>query len=215
MINDPVPFPAGVVGSMPRSQFVRDLLDPDRTPEDPSEFSARMDASVDYVLALQEAAGLDVVSDGEYRRRSYIGIIADVADGFVRERKEGLWWHTVVAPVVAKRTGLAAAEAEYLRARTQKAIKVCLPSPYLLGQRMWHRERSRDAYPTREAFMQALVTGPSGRTAAAPGRGRRYSPVRRSASLSVRGSPRSRKIRRPRTGDGPLRGSHEPDCGWR
>ncbi len=157
MVNEHVPFPAGVVGSMPRSQFVRDLLDPHSAPEDPSEFSARMDASVDYVLALQEAAGLDVVSDGEYRRRSYIGIIADVADGFVRERKEGLWWHTVVAPVVAKRTGLAAAEAAYLRARTQKAIKVALPSPYLLGQRMWHRDRSRDAYPTREAFMRALV----------------------------------------------------------
>ena len=157
MFDSPVLFPAGVVGSMPRSQFVRDLLDPDKAPGDPQEISARMDASVDYVLALQEAAGLDVVSDGEYRRRSYIGIIADVADGFVRERKEGLWWHTVVTPVVAKRKGLAAAEARYLRARTRKAIKVCLPSPYLLGQRMWHPERSRGAYPTREAFMRALV----------------------------------------------------------
>jgi 5-methyltetrahydropteroyltriglutamate--homocysteine methyltransferase len=157
MVGNPVLFPAGVVGSMPRSQFVRDLLDPDKAPDDPSEYSERMDASVDYVLALQEAAGLDVVSDGEYRRRSYIGIIADVADGFVRERKEGLWWHTVVEPVEVKTRGLAAAEAKYLRARTRKAIKVCLPSPYLLGQRMWHPERSRNAYPTREAFMRALV----------------------------------------------------------
>ena len=150
-------FPAGVVGSMPRSQFVRDLLDPGKAPDDPDEFSVRMDAAVDYVLALQEAAGLDVVSDGEYRRRSYIGIIADVADGFVLERKEGLWWHTVVEPVEAKRTGLAAAEAKYLKARTRKAVKVCLPSPYLLGQRMWHPRRSLDAYSTREAFMRALV----------------------------------------------------------
>ena len=157
MNSNRVLFPAGVVGSMPRSQFVRDLLDPGKAPEDPDEFSVRMDAAVDYVLALQEAAGLDIVSDGEYRRRSYIGIIADVADGFVRERKEGLWWHTVVEPVEAKRTGLAAAEAKYLKARTGKAIKVCLPSPYLLGQRMWHPQRSSDAYPTREAFMRALV----------------------------------------------------------
>ena len=33
MVNEHVPFPAGVVGSMPRSQFVRDLLDPDRAPD--------------------------------------------------------------------------------------------------------------------------------------------------------------------------------------
>ena len=75
-------FPASVVGSMPRSQFVRDLLDPDKTPEDPAVFEKRMNAAVDYIVSLQEAAGLDVISDGEYRRRSYIGIIADVADGF-------------------------------------------------------------------------------------------------------------------------------------
>ena len=31
------------------------------------------------------------------------------------------------------------------------------PRPYLLGQRMWDPERSRAAYPTREAFMRALV----------------------------------------------------------
>jgi 5-methyltetrahydropteroyltriglutamate--homocysteine methyltransferase len=151
------PFLTGVVGSMPRSQFVRDLLDPDRMPKDPSVSARRMDAAVDYILALQESAGLDIVSDGEYRRRSYIGIIADVADGFELERKDGLWWHTVVAPLEVVRPGLAAEEAKYLRTRTDRRIKVCLPSPYLLGQRMWDAERSRAAYPTREDFMQALV----------------------------------------------------------
>jgi 5-methyltetrahydropteroyltriglutamate--homocysteine methyltransferase len=34
---------------------------------------------------------------------------------------------------------------------------VALPSPYLLAQRMWDPVRSRDAYPSREAFMRALV----------------------------------------------------------
>ena len=157
MSGDDLLFPTGVVGSMPRSQFVRDLLDPEKVRSDSAEFSKRMNAAVDYILALQEAAGLDVVSDGEYRRRSYIGIIADVADGFALERKDGVWWHTVVAPMEVKRAGLAAEEARYLRARTDRKVKVCLPSPYLLGQRMWDPERSRGAYPTREAFMEALV----------------------------------------------------------
>lgn len=150
-------FPAGVVGSMPRSQFVRDLLDPERTPSDARDFEKRMNAAVDYILAVQESAGLDIVSDGEYRRRSYIGIIADVCDGFRLERKDGVWWHTVVKPLDYVRPGLAAKEALYLRERTDRLVKVALPSPYLLGQRMWNETDSASAYPTREAFMEALV----------------------------------------------------------
>ncbi len=157
-MSRPIPlFPASVVGSMPRSQYVRDLLDPDKRPEDPSVFDKRMNAAVDYIVSLQEAAGLDVISDGEYRRRSYIGIIADVADGFLLERKDGLWWHTVVDRLEHAKPGLAAAEAAYLRSQTDRSIKVCLPSPYLLAQRMWDPDRSASAYPTRVDFMDALV----------------------------------------------------------
>jgi 5-methyltetrahydropteroyltriglutamate--homocysteine methyltransferase len=148
------PFAASVVGSMPRPQVVRDLLrradgDPDRP--------AHLDAAVAYVIAMQEAAGLDVVSDGEWRRLSYIGVIADVMSGFARETRGGLSWHTVVEPMAPKRPGLLGEEARFLVARTRRATKVALPSPYLLGQRMWDPERSRAAYPTREAFMRALV----------------------------------------------------------
>jgi 5-methyltetrahydropteroyltriglutamate--homocysteine methyltransferase len=139
---------------MPRSAFVRDLLalpagDPDR--------DGRMDAAVAYVIALQEAAGLDVISDGEWRRLSYIGIIADIMHGFARETRDGLSWHTVVEPLRPKRPGLTGDEARFLVDHTACATKVALPSPYLLAQRMWDPERSREAYPTRAAFMRALV----------------------------------------------------------
>jgi 5-methyltetrahydropteroyltriglutamate--homocysteine methyltransferase len=142
---------------MPRPQFVRDLLDPQRAPHRAADLDKRLNAAVDFIVALQEHAGLDVISDGEYRRRSYIGIIADVCDGFVLERRQGVWWHTVVEPLRPVRPGLAAAEARYLRRRTDRRIKVALPSPYLLGGRMWDERRSRDAYATREEFMRALV----------------------------------------------------------
>jgi 5-methyltetrahydropteroyltriglutamate--homocysteine methyltransferase len=150
-------FSASVVGSMPRPQFVRDLLDPERAPHDARELEKRLDSAVDFIVALQEQAGLDVVTDGEYRRRSYIGIIADVCEGFVLERRDGLWWHTLVSPLSVARPGQAAAEARYLRTRTDRRVKVALPSPYLLGTRMWDDQRSRGAYPAREAFMEALV----------------------------------------------------------
>ena len=147
-------FPTSVVGSMPRPAFVRDLLD--RPEGDPARQRA-MDAAVAYVIALQEAAGIDVVSDGEWRRRSYIGVIAEIMHGFARETRDGLSWHTVVEPMRPRRPGLLGEEARFLAGHTSRGTKVALPSPYLLAQRMWDPERSRDAYPTREAFMRALV----------------------------------------------------------
>ncbi|MCW5748185.1 MAG: 5-methyltetrahydropteroyltriglutamate--homocysteine methyltransferase, partial [Alphaproteobacteria bacterium] len=60
-------FPAAVVGSLPRPAFVLDRL------ERPAG-GAAMDAAVRYAVAMQEQACLDVVTDGEWRRRSYIGV---------------------------------------------------------------------------------------------------------------------------------------------
>ncbi len=36
-----------------------------------------------------EAAGVDLVSDGEWRRFSYVAVISDVAKGFTRDRSGG------------------------------------------------------------------------------------------------------------------------------
>ncbi len=151
-------FPTSVVGSMPRSQFVRDLLAPSRQADmSETELKRRIDAAVAYIISLQEQAGVDIISDGEWRRLSYIGIIADIMDGFERKLVDGLYWHTVIEPLSPNSPGLVAREAEFLKSRTNRKVKVALPSPYLLGQRMWDPERSRDAYPTRRAFMEALV----------------------------------------------------------
>ena len=68
---------------MPRPLFVRDLLRPEtRQALGAEEFARRLDVAVAYVVAMQEAAGLDIISDGEWRRLSYIGVIADICDGF-------------------------------------------------------------------------------------------------------------------------------------
>ena len=102
-----------------------------------------------YIIALQEAAGIDIISDGEWRRRSYIGVIADIASGFELSMQEGMHWTTAVDKIRLKQPGVIAAEAAFLQQHTERLTKVCLPSPYLLGQRMWDPEKSRDAYPTR------------------------------------------------------------------
>src|SRR5438874_878596 len=151
-------FPTTVVGSMPRPQFVRDLLRPEtRQRLGDAEFTRRLDAAVAFVVAMQESAGIDIISDGEWRRLSYIGVIADLCDGFEVGYHGEQPWTTVAARIAPRARGLVAREAAFVREHTRCEPKVALPSPYLLGQRMWDPEKSARAYSTREAFMWDLV----------------------------------------------------------
>ena len=151
-------FPTSVVGSMPRPDFVQDLFLLGNK-ESPNKLDKHnnLDAAVRYIIALQEASGIDIISDGEWRRRSYIGVIADIANGFELSMHNGKHWTTVVDKLEIKQEGVIAEEAKFLVQNTNCNTKVCLPSPYLLGQRMWDQEKSKNAYPTRESFMYDLV----------------------------------------------------------
>ena len=68
MANRPL-FPASIIGSMPRPAFVKDLISDDST-LDGDQYERLMDMAIQAVVAMQEAAGLDVISDGEWRRKS-------------------------------------------------------------------------------------------------------------------------------------------------
>ena len=74
-------FPTSVVGSLPRPAFVLDLIN-DRPPLPPERYEHEMQTAVRYAVAMQEHAGLDVITDGEWWRKSYIGVIAELAHGF-------------------------------------------------------------------------------------------------------------------------------------
>ena len=150
-------FPTSVIGSMPRPSFVRELIaDATRPPE---QYDRLMRRAVGYVVALQESAGLDVLSDGEWWRKSYIGIIAELAHGFRLSRNpaDGRPWTIAVDRLVPKSPGFIAREVKYLRQITDRRIKATLPSPALLGERMWDPQASSKAYPTREAFVRDCV----------------------------------------------------------
>lgn len=157
----PLPlFPTAVIGSMPRPQYVKDLLAARTQSEhgSNSDLEQRTDDAVRFVVGLQEQAGVDIVSDGEWRRETYVDIIAEILNGFSWVDRELFGYHQVVTQRVSvNRPGVAADEARFLRQCSDRHIKVALPSPYLIGQRMWEPDHSRDAYPTREAFCEALV----------------------------------------------------------
>ncbi len=149
-------FPASVVGSMPRPDFVRDLLTGEL---DDDETRSAMDAAVRYIVALQERAGLDVITDGEWRRKSYIGVIAEMASGFELSRhpEDGRPMTFVVDRLASKKPGFIADEIRFLRGLTTRKIKATLPAPALLGERLWSAERSAKAYPSRSDFVRDCV----------------------------------------------------------
>jgi 5-methyltetrahydropteroyltriglutamate--homocysteine methyltransferase len=63
----------------------------------------------------------------------------------------------VTEPINVTRPGLLAEEARFLIGATDRATKVCVPGPYILGVRFWDPELSVKAYPTRESFVEAMV----------------------------------------------------------
>jgi 5-methyltetrahydropteroyltriglutamate--homocysteine methyltransferase len=151
-----------VVGSLPRPQWVRDVIDDRRDRRlTPAEADALLDAAVPSAVRMQERAGLDVVSDGEWRRESYVKVFSEHVDGFapgqVRTRIPGAPPDMEVVAPLAQREPIAAGEARFLRTLRDGAIIVALPSPYILAWRTWSPERSRSAYATREEFMDACI----------------------------------------------------------
>ena len=151
-------FPTSVIGSLPRPKFVRDLI-ADDCPLDDSEYERLMGGAIRAAVALQETAGLDVVTDGEWWRKSYIGVIAELAHGFELSTNpaDGRPWTIVVDKLAPKQPGFIAREVAFLRQLTNRDLKATLPAPALLGERMWDPVKSARAYPKREDFVRDCV----------------------------------------------------------
>ncbi|MGE3315509.1 MAG: hypothetical protein AB7O26_10370 [Planctomycetaceae bacterium] len=151
-------FPTSIIGSLPRPKFVKDLI-ADDSPIQGEEYRKLMGDAIRAAVAMQETAGLDVISDGEWWRKSYIGVIAELAHGFELSRNpaDGRPWTIVVDKLSPKQPGFIAKEVAFLRTLTDRKLKATLPAPALLGERMWDPVKSAKAYPKREDFVRDCV----------------------------------------------------------
>ena len=132
------------------------------------ELGGAEDRAVDWALALQEEAGLEVVTDGEMRRLSFQSQLPAAVDGFAAWDLDAfLWgdWHSddlgdlsVARPPIAvveklrPRRFLSVGELAYAAGRTDRILKVTLPSPSLFAN-FWDPERSTGAYSRLEDFL--------------------------------------------------------------
>ena len=180
-MKNPIQFPVTVVGSLPRSRAVsRALRNRQKGRLTEAEFNAIADEAVLESLKLQEAAGVDIVSDGEQRRDNFYSFITECIDGiqlmtlaqmldYVEDKAafEGLLnaldvpafalKNPVVAGKLERTTPLVLNDYLFLKQHTTKPIKMTLPGPYLLTRSMWVKRLSYDFYPDKESLGDAVV----------------------------------------------------------
>src|SRR5947207_3239537 len=97
-------FPSTVVGSMPRPQYVKDLLAAgSRTGAHDAGWQRRMNDAVRFSIGMQEQAGIDIVSDGEWRRETYVDVIGEIVNGFSWVKRDVFAYHQVVTQKMTPR----------------------------------------------------------------------------------------------------------------
>jgi Methionine synthase II (cobalamin-independent) len=138
----------------------------------PGAFKRVEDDAVDDALTLQDEAGLDVVTDGEMRRLSFQSQLTAAVDGFGDWNLDAFLWGdwqsgelgelrverpplTVTGRLRRKRS-LATEEFTYMRGRTDRVVKVTLPSPSLFAN-FWDPDRSTSAYRNLEEFLEDVA----------------------------------------------------------
>ncbi len=158
-----------VVGSLLRPGYLlaaRDQLE--RGELSAPAFKAIEDRAADEAIALQEAAGLEVVTDGEMRRYAFYGHLIEAVEGFDRfggwsitfRDAEGHTAPPLRRPVVVEklkwRRQMSVEEFTYLRGRTTRQVKVTLLSAQQAAA-YYDPDKSKGAYATRDAYLADLV----------------------------------------------------------
>jgi 5-methyltetrahydropteroyltriglutamate--homocysteine methyltransferase len=167
-------FRAEVIGSMLRPSYLKEArADFEQGSLAAHEFKRLEDRAVDQVIAMQEGAGVDVVTDGEMRRFLFMGPITETVEGIEPvEHDSAMPWSTpegdiewasplAVTSKLRKRHSMVTEEYSYARARARLPLKVTVPSPLVLYG-MWSPRHSTGAYRDPfEMFADAAEVGRS------------------------------------------------------
>lgn len=139
-----------------------------------AELKRTEDRAVDDAVAVQEDAGLPVVTDGEMRRASFQAQMTAAVEGFGDPGLDAFLWgrwkgddgvgdRTVERPEglavrgrLRRDRSLSGEEFVYLRSATSKLPKVTLPSP-LLFINFWDPDDPPEPYPDVDAFLDDVA----------------------------------------------------------
>src|SRR5260370_38288540 len=127
-------FPPTVIGSLPRPAWLLDVLQDYLSGRIARpEWNRACDQAVPFAVALQETAGIDVLTDGEWRREGYFQVFYERVQGFQADLIQGRTrkWPAAVAPL-RRQEPIVADGVAFLRQQTTRPIKVTLPSAYVI-----------------------------------------------------------------------------------
>lgn len=172
-----------VVGSLLRPTYLREARQGVRAGRaSEAELHTAEDRAVREAIALQEAAGLDVITDGELRRQSWVVTIplreegashAPLAGYEFLQAEPGWWslwkepdgqraqvWTAPTRPFITKPLqvvrDIVAEEYAFLKANAHHRTKFTIPAPSW-HRIFWHPQYSGAAYPTPEDFLRAIA----------------------------------------------------------
>jgi 5-methyltetrahydropteroyltriglutamate--homocysteine methyltransferase len=148
----PTRIATAVVGSYPQPDWLvdrallRSLMAPRvRVPEIwrvPAEHleQAQDDATI-LAIRDQERAGIDIITDGEIRRESYSNRFANALGGIDAERHGEIIGRTgakipvpLVTGPIKRLRAVEVRDAKFLRANTDRKIKITIPGPFTMAQ---------------------------------------------------------------------------------
>src|SRR3989440_980382 len=161
-------FHSEVVGSLLRPSYLVEARKQFESGQmSAADFKAVEDRAVNEAIALQEAAGIDVITDGEMRRYAFYGHLIDALAGFdkyggwaIPFRDETGEELVLKRPVVVEKLqwkrSMCAEEWVYLRSRKSHAGKVTMISAQQAAA-YYDPEKSKSAYSTRDAYLADIV----------------------------------------------------------
>ena len=159
-------LPTTVIGSFPQPEWLVDreklrssLPARELWRVDEAFLAQAQDDATALAIADQERVGLDIVSDGEIRRESYSNRFATALEGMdienpaiVPGRAGGTNAVPRVTGKIARSRPVEVEDLRFLRARTDKTIKITLPGPFTMSQ-----QSSNEAYDSEAELAMDLA----------------------------------------------------------
>jgi 5-methyltetrahydropteroyltriglutamate--homocysteine methyltransferase len=126
---------------------------------DPEHLKEAQDDATLLAIRAQEEAGLDIITDGEMRRESYSNHFATALDGVDIDNPGTALDRSghpnpvprIAGPIVRTRP-IGAEDVQFLRAHTDRLIKMTVPGPFTMSQ-----QAQNDHYPDLESAAMAYA----------------------------------------------------------
>jgi 5-methyltetrahydropteroyltriglutamate--homocysteine methyltransferase len=166
-------LPTTLVGSYPQPDWLidRQSLAKQMPPRvrarelwrvDPEHLETAQDDATLLAIRDQERAGLDILTDGEQRRESYSNRFATALDGVdidnpgkTPNRTGGFAVVPRISGPIRRRHAVEARDTQFLRANTDRKIKMTVPGPFTMAQQC-QDEHYRDEEALALDFAAAL-----------------------------------------------------------